>query len=319
MFRRLLRDYLSLTRGERRGLQVLGSILLVLVLSRGFIPLLTGPSARVQPIPGEAITALRDSLLKLGTVSHAAGAADGYGYSRTNDASFHPFPFDPNTADLDELLRLGLPQRTASILLNYRAAGGRFRDDSDLLRVYGLDADEFRRIQPYIRIAFPSAGLARPDDTLAEPGAFTSAGKKRGGPLSRMPLFELNRADSVQLVRVYGIGPVFARRIIRYRQLLGGFCRPEQLFEVYGLSREQYDELIRCCFLDTTILNKIDLNSQDAGQLSLHPYLDRYQALALVAFREQMGAFEDPGQVIENHLLPDSVYRRIRPYLGVER
>jgi competence protein ComEA len=101
--------------------------------------------------------------------------------------------------------------------------------------------------------------------------------------------------------------------------MLGGFCRPEQLMEVYGLNMQQYEELMRCSYLDTSLLRKINLNRMDAATLSLHPYLDRYQARSLVAYREAMGAFRDPLEVLDNGLLPDSIYRRIRPYLEVHR
>jgi competence protein ComEA len=294
MFRRLVREYLSLTHIERRGFQFMGFLLLLLLLIRGSLPLLIHPRDCGTTIPGEDFTAFRDSLQKLDTLMAAANKSRVTGREPfPSDAEpfpsdAEPVPFDPNTAGFDELVRLGLPPGTARILLNYRKAGGSFGSDSDLLKVYGLHPDEFRRLQPCIRI------------------------NPHGS-------FELNGADSMQLVSVFGIGPVFARRIIRYRQMLGGFCRPEQLMEVYGLNLQQYEELMRCSYLDTSLLRKIDLNCLDAETLSLHPYLDRYQARSLVAYREEMGAFRDPLEVLNNRLLPDSVYLRIRPYLDVNR
>jgi competence protein ComEA len=321
MFRRLVREYLSLTRAERRGMQFLGILLLFLLLLRGSIPLLIHSPVRGIALPGEDFNAFRDSLQKLdawlagsGYSKSGPGSFDVYAESFPSDREPFPldpesfqnnpetfpfdpktyrsdpetFPFDPNMVGFDELVRLGLSPGTARILLNYRTAGGSFGRDSDLLKVYGLHPDEFRRLQPCIRI------------------------NPHGS-------FELNGADSMQLVSVFGIGPVFARRIIRYRQMLGGFCRPEQLMEVYGLNLQQYEELMRCSYLDTSLLRKIDLNCLDAETLSLHPYLDRYQARSLVAYREEMGAFRDPLEVLNNRLLPDSVYLRIRPYLDVNR
>ncbi|MCK4745427.1 MAG: helix-hairpin-helix domain-containing protein, partial [Bacteroidales bacterium] len=64
---------------------------------------------------------------------------------------------------------------------------------------------------------------------------------------------------------------------------------------------------------------KMDMNSKDADVFCRHPYLDSYQSEALVKYREQMGAYEYRMQVLENGLLPDSVYRKIRPYLEVSR
>lgn len=326
MFRRMLREYLSLTRGERRGLKILSLLVVLLVVFRGSLPRLIHPAEPDLTRPGKDFIAFHDSLEKLDALmalNRAPVAGNGkhavrYGSPGYDRRSPELFPFDPNQVEFDDLIRLGVSGGTARILLNYRKAGGRFDSDSDLLRIYGLHPDEFRRLQPYIRILHP--GRSHDADTPAY-GVSTAQHPYR----SQITLsnthepFELNAADSQQLVSVYGIGPIFARRIIRYRELLGGFYRREQLLEVYGLSLQQYEELSRSSVLDTGLLRKIDLNSLDAGDISLHPYLDRYQAAALVAYREQMGAFKNPAEVVENRLVPDSVYRKIRPYLELDR
>lgn len=85
-----------------------------------------------------------------------------------------PEPFDPNTADFDELLRLGLTKSEAVTLLHFRAAGKTFRIPEDVALCRGLSDSAFRRIRPFIRIgrqfAFPSADRpGRPDVAPALP------------------------------------------------------------------------------------------------------------------------------------------------------
>jgi competence protein ComEA len=46
---------------------------------------------------------------------------------------------------------------------------------------------------------------------------------------------ELNAADSAKLTTIDGIGGAFAKRIIYYRERLGGFIAKEQLKEVFGI------------------------------------------------------------------------------------
>ena len=56
---------------------------------------------------------------------------------------------------------------------------------------------------------------------------------------ARQPLsVELNSADSVTLQLLHGIGPAYARRIVNYRDRLGGFVSTTQLLEVYGFGPE---------------------------------------------------------------------------------
>ena len=324
MFRRLLREYLSLTRGERRGLQILSLLVIGLILVRGFMPRLIQRDVPDYTLAMNDFITFRDSLRIHGErmtglygSTGRSGVYTAKGYSSSalkDDPSAELFPFDPNTAGFDSLIRLGVPSGTARTLLNYRQAGGTFSRDSDLLRVYGMRPEIYTRLEPYIRIT-PATGkqyepaVKQVNTTRISEFNTVAVSGRNINP------FELNRADSLQLIEVYGIGPVFARRIIKYRDLLGGFNRQEQLMEVYGFSLQQYDELSRRSFIDTTLLRKMDLNRLDAAGLSAHPYLTRYHANALVTYRALMGSYRNASQVMENLLLPDSVFMKIYPYL----
>lgn len=56
--------------------------------------------------------------------------------------------FDPNTASLDDLRRLGLTKHEAVSLLKYRAAGKVFRIPEDLTLCYGISDSLYRRLEP---------------------------------------------------------------------------------------------------------------------------------------------------------------------------
>jgi DNA uptake protein ComE-like DNA-binding protein len=183
-------------------------------------------------------------------------------------------------------------------LVKYRNSGGKFLSKPDLMKVYGLEMADFNRLEPYMDI--PS---------LPVPAV------KKLVPM----VLELNGTDSLKLQGIYGIGPVFANRIIRYRDLLGGFYSREQLKEVYGLREEQYEEIIKHVIIDTSSLRKMNLNSVERGTLLKHPYLDAYQADAIIAYREYKGEWKDIHEIMWNQLLPDSVFVRISPYLRIER
>ncbi len=61
-----------------------------------------------------------------------------------------------------------------------------------------------------------------------------------GSQVHNQVYVELNNADTAALKTVKGIGPVFARRIVKYRNLIGGFHRKEELLKVYGIDEERY-------------------------------------------------------------------------------
>lgn len=80
---------------------------------------------------------------------------------------------------------------------------------------------------------------------------------------------DLNSADTMLLKRVPGIGSSFARRIVKYRDLLGGYYVVEQLQEVYGMDRERYDA-IHPYFTIGTAVRTLTLT---IDSISYHPYL----------------------------------------------
>lgn len=299
MLHRILMAYLSLSRGERNGFFILAILILIVLAGRILLPVLIVRSVPDFTEAESAFMAFRSALQEAETIDGpepaSAGRKSGRVYSPSRTA-IHYFNFDPNSITYEELLTLGLSDRVARTLLKYRESGGKFHDKTELMRVYGLEKEDFQRLEPYIEIApLPVPVVER-----------------------RIPkAFDLNGTDSIQLQEISGIGPVFANRIIRYRDLLGGFYSREQLKEVYGLRQEQYEEITRHVFIDTSSLRRINLNLVKREALSKHPYLTAYQADAIIEYREYKGEWEDIYEIPRNQLLPDSVFERISPYLEV--
>ena len=123
---------------------------------------------------------------------------------------------------------------------------------------------------------------------------------------------DLNSADSTELVRLPGIGPATALKILRYRERLGGYSDIRQLTEIEGLP----DSLIKWFIItDTIAISKIAVNKATLTELRRHPYLDFYQARAIVEFRNERGNIKGPEQLsfIEEFTAQD--LERLMPYL----
>ncbi|HOO43417.1 MAG TPA: helix-hairpin-helix domain-containing protein [Bacteroidales bacterium] len=100
---------------------------------------------------------------------------------------------------------------------------------------------------------------------------------------------ELNTADSAELVKLYGIGPYYAARILEYREKLGGFAVPEQLLEVYGMDMERLQGFYADVFADTSFIKKINIKTATEDQLAAHIYIGRYLARCIIRYRETEG------------------------------
>ncbi len=128
-------------------------------------------------------------------------------------------------------------------------------------------------------------------------------------------MFELNSADTLDLQQLHGIGPVFARRIVGYRTKLGGYVSVAQLREVYGLEEETYQIVAPHLTVDTTLVTKLNPNTSTLQELKRHPYLDYYQARAIVDYRESGHNYTKADDLLLVNLITDSVLLPLRPYL----
>lgn len=93
-------------------------------------------------------------------------------------------------------------------------------------------------------------------------------------------LLDLNAVDSLTLLRVPGIGPAFAHRILSLRSRLGGYYTVLQLQEVYGMDADRFVQL-RPWFAVRTPPRQHPLPALRADSLPWHPYLNRAQLQGL--------------------------------------
>jgi competence ComEA-like helix-hairpin-helix protein len=128
----------------------------------------------------------------------------------------------------------------------------------------------------------------------------------------------INIADSSELVRLSGVGPSFASRIIKYREKLGGFYQIKQLQEVYGLDEQKIKTFESQIIFDTTYIRKININHADFKQLTNHPYIDKNIATSLINYKKQHGNFQKIQDIKKSNLVNEELYSKIAPYLSTE-
>ncbi len=303
MFRKFLRDYFTFSRTERNGLIVIVLIIAVLIAARIAIPhLRKNITYNFSEFQNE-ISEFEKSLDK----SKISGEED-----RTKEKGTDITFFDPNSATLEELEKTGLGTRVIRNIINYREKGGRFLKREDLKKIYGLDSTEYLRIEPYILIK-----IDNPDKTGQNENSLSDTSFSHVKYAGKSPV-PLNTSDSADLAGIYGIGPVLSSRIIKYRNLLGGYVSIDQLLEVYGMTPENLKIIRDFVVVDSLLVSHINLNKATADELGRHPYLTDYQARSLISYREIKGRFTDPDEIIRNSLLPDAVYKKIKPYLITE-
>lgn len=125
---------------------------------------------------------------------------------------------------------------------------------------------------------------------------------------------DINTATATELQEVRGIGPAFSERIIKYRDLLGGFSDSTQLNEVYGLRPEVIAKLFKSFKIKSSV-NLIDLNTDSIQHLAKHPYISYDLAKVIINYRREHGDFKDAADLLKIKALDDTTFIRIKPYL----
>ena len=254
------------------------------------------------------------------------------------------FTFDPNTATREIFLQLGLSSKVASTIINYRNKGGQFRKPEDFAKIYGLEKEQFEQLLPFIEIksgvgvddiASDSAsaweikgagGTSTLRDTLAE--EFTAKGgvanfneedrATRGAAESSTPIVvDINKATVEEWQMLRGIGPYYSKKIVKFREALGGFVSVEQIGDTYNLPDSVFQK-IKPYLQPSPILRKLNINTATIDELKMHPYIKWQDARVIVNYRKQHGDYQSPKD-IEKILAFDAAYvEKILPYLSVE-
>ena len=139
--------------------------------------------------------------------------------------------------------------------------------------------------------------------------------KQTRPPAERKRVLDLNDCDSAALESLPGIGPVLSVRIIKYRNLLGGYASIDQLKEVYGLSEETIELISPRVFADSLAVRKIRVNEADFKVLARHPYFQIAEVSAILKYRELKGVITDIGVMVENKLISTETAQKIGAYL----
>ncbi|MBO5794042.1 MAG: helix-hairpin-helix domain-containing protein [Bacteroidaceae bacterium] len=246
------------------------------------------------------------------------------------------FTFDPNEADSTQLLRLGLAPFQVRSIYRYRAKGGRFSTKDDFRRVYRLTNEQWEHLSPLIRIAkkyqlvdLPqqkhyaysqpyAEKVARDDsqdsivqlsDTLLQ---INRSKQTYPVKLSGDETMDINTADSAQLCRVPGIGPYFARQIIKYRRQLGGYVATEQLLQIENFPADAIAWLV---ISDTVGLQRLNVNKLSTRKLMKHPYMGYYRASDIENHKRIYGRVENIDALRKMPHFTDEDIRRLLPYL----
>lgn len=210
------------------------------------------------------------------------------------------FPFDPNVITEKEWQQFGLSYKQAMSIVNYVKKGGKFYKPEDLKKIYTISPEKYEALLPYVSIAKADQPDKKPTFTY-----------EKKAPVS----VEINTADTLELDKIKGVGAAFARRIVKYRERLGGFYSKEQLLEVFGVDTPKFLEIKDQVKIDLDGIKKIDINKVEFDDLKRHPYLTFKQMNAIIQYRKQHGPYKSIADLNKVLILKPEVIQKMAPYL----
>ncbi len=234
--------------------------------------------------------------------------------------ALHISTFNPNEVDSVSLANMGLPLKVRNNWLKYLEKGGHFRDKEGVKKIFGMTSELFDQLDNFIVIPAKSisvveiakgASASKPANGFNRDTIFKHTYSKK--EMQKVTAQELNSTDSLHLLEIPGIGPVFASRIIRYRNLLGGYYSVTQLKEVYGMKEETFKAVESYFIVDPTMLKSFNINFSTVQEMGRHPYFGFKTARKVAKLRDKTGKISSPDD-LSSVITADSLNKLI-PYL----
>lgn len=311
--RGMIREFFFLRKGERRALLLVLFLLLCTVTIRVHLAMHPPTEVAVDTVFYNEMLALRQAIeAEIAAEQNKVREHDKKAGRRVAAEPFHrerkevrPFPFDPNTLSADSLRQMQLRDFVVRNIVSYREAGGVFQRPEDIDRIYGLEPEVAEILHPYIHIdSMQFSGHGEQTERLAD---------RR----ETIPVIDLNRVDTAGLILVPGIGGYYASRILKYRELLGGYMDFNQIWEVYGMDSVKFRAIEKHCRIDTQAVKKIRLNQAGFRELIAHPYINRSETYAILQYRDYAGEYTAVEELLMHQIVDEERFKAMSKYLSV--
>jgi competence protein ComEA len=255
-----------------------------------------------------------DDLYKLDSL--IIGMSSNQRHFQENDkpAVFVPSILNPNLTNRDSLLLSGLNRRATENLIKYREKGGRFRSINDLYKIYDMDSSW---VAQHVDIFSFRDHVVHQKQIDHEAQIELNARKKINYDqinINNTTKIDINLADTEAFKKLPGIGDILSERMVKYRNLVGGFVEMDQLAEVYGVDQETVSKILPLVYIENEFTpRKINLNTVPLYYMKRHPYIGEKMALQIDSLRKITKPL-DSIQVVEIIITSES--EKVLPYIG---
>ncbi|SRX54749.1 helix-hairpin-helix domain-containing protein [Aequorivita sp. CIP111184] len=187
------------------------------------------------------------------------------------------YPFNPNFITDYKGYTLGMSNKEIDRLFQYRKKDKWINSAADFKKVTGVSDSLLKELSPYFK--FP--------DWVTNPKPKKDYKSEKGfSEKSFTQKIDLNKASEEQLQQISGIGEALSKRIISYRDKLGGFSDDIQLYSVYGLDPTVVQRTLNIFTVKTPKkISKLNINMASASDISTIPGISFEMAKKIWEYR----------------------------------
>lgn len=270
MNRPTIKSYFQFSQGQRAGIFMLLTVIIVLQLLYFFADFKMEEDNSTQKQQWLSLQTEIDSLKK-----------EKYAYV----SKIHPF--NPNFITDFKGYTLGMSTSEIDRLLAFRKTNRYVNSASEFQEVTQVSDSLLNAIAPYFKF---------PDWVTNKKGSrYKEFPKHNFDKREKIVVLDINQATQEDLIKVHGIGPALSERILKEKDKLGGFVSMDQMKEIWGLSPEVIEKLHQHFKVSVQPkINKIAINSASIKELSQFPYFRYALAKDIVTYRSMNGDIKNP-------------------------
>ena len=219
------------------------------------------------------------------------------------------YPFNPNFITDFKGYNLGMSTAEIDRLLEFRKKNLYVNSAEEFQALTKVSDSLLATMEPYFK--FPDWVKNKKQAKEFEKYPNQAYAKKE-----KAPIIDINLASQEDLIKVYGIGPGLSERILKQKELLGGFISMDQMEDVWGLSPEVIEKL-KGQFNVGVVPNvkKVKINDASAKELQLFPYFRYPLNKEIVTYRSMNNGIKNSEDLSKIKGFPIEKIKIIEKYM----
>ncbi|NBL64410.1 helix-hairpin-helix domain-containing protein [Flavobacterium sp. NST-5] len=188
------------------------------------------------------------------------------------------YPFNPNFLTDYRAYKLGISTAEIDRLFAYRKQNKFVNSAAEFQAVTKVSDSLLAKISPYFKF---------PDWAKNKKQNFQDHSiPKNNFAKEKIQIIDINLATKEDLIKVYGIGDGLSDRILKQKELLGGFVNMEQMQDIWGLSPDVIAQLNQRFRVEKMpVVKKIKINDASMKELGQFPYFKYPISKEIITYR----------------------------------